>query len=63
VAVANEVFTPSAEEIEHARGLIAAMREAESQGKGAVSYRGQMVDYAMLPHAEAVVALAERLGV
>jgi citrate lyase subunit beta/citryl-CoA lyase len=61
VAIANEVFTPSAEEVDYAEGLIAAMKAAESAGQGAVSYRGQMIDYAMLPHAESVLALARRL--
>lgn len=61
VAIANEVFTPSAEEVEYAEGLIAAMKAAEAAGQGAVSYRGQMIDYAMLPHAESVLALARRL--
>ena len=63
VAVAHEVFTPTREEAEHAAGLIAAMQEAERAGLGAVSYRGQMVDYAMVPDAEEVVRMARRHGV
>jgi citrate lyase beta subunit len=39
------------------------MQEAESKGLGAVSYRGQMVDYAMIPHARDVVRAARRFGV
>ena len=60
VAVAAEVFTPTAEEVEYYAGMIEAMREAQARGDGAVSYRGMMVDYAMLPHAEEVVAEARR---
>lgn len=63
VAVAREVFTPTRDEVEYYEGLIQAMREAEARGDGAVSYRGTMVDYAMLPAAEAVLRDAERLGV
>jgi citrate lyase subunit beta/citryl-CoA lyase len=60
VAVAAEVFTPTPEEVEYYGGMIEAMRDGQARGDGAVSYRGMMVDYAMLPHAEAVVAEARR---
>lgn len=62
VAIANEVFTPTAAEIDYARGLIAAMEAAERAGAGAVSYRGTMVDYAMLPSSHATLAEARRRG-
>lgn len=61
--IANEVFTPDREEAEYFAGMIEAMREAERNALGAVTYGGQMVDYAMLPHAEAVVREARRRGV
>jgi citrate lyase subunit beta/citryl-CoA lyase len=54
------VFTPGAQEVEYYSGMIEAMRDAQARGDGAVSYRGMMVDYAMLPHAEEVVAEARR---
>ena len=38
------------------------MRAAEAAGSGAVTYRGQMVDYAMLPIAEEVLREARRCG-
>jgi citrate lyase subunit beta/citryl-CoA lyase len=60
VAVAAEVFAPTAEEVEYYRGMIEAMRDAQARGDGAVSYRGMMVDYAMLPHAQQVVGEADR---
>jgi len=61
VAVANRVLRPSAEEIEYFRGMLDAFAEAERAGLGAVSYRGAMIDYAMLPRARDVVAEAERM--
>jgi citrate lyase subunit beta/citryl-CoA lyase len=45
VAVINEVFTPSAEAIAHARVVIAAF--AAAPGAGVVSLDGEMLD---LPH-------------
>jgi citrate lyase subunit beta/citryl-CoA lyase len=63
VAIAHDVFTPTHEQAEHFAGMIAAMREAEAKGLGAVSYRGQMVDYAMIPYAQDLVRAARRFGV
>ena len=42
--------------------MLDAFKEAESKGLGAISYRGAMVDYAMLPVARQIVAEAERAG-
>jgi citrate lyase subunit beta/citryl-CoA lyase len=61
VDVMHEVFSPSAEEIEYARGLIAAFREGEARGVGAVKYEGMMVDYANVRLAERTLALVETL--
>lgn len=61
VGVMHEVFSPSAEEIEYARGLIAAFREGEARGVGAVKYEGMMVDYANVRLAERTLALVESL--
>jgi citrate lyase subunit beta/citryl-CoA lyase len=56
--VIHDVFTPTPEEVEYARGLIAAFRAGEQQGHGAVRYRGMMVDYANVKRAERTLALA-----
>ena len=58
VEVMHEVFSPTAEELEHAQGLLAAFREAEARGIAAVKYRGMMVDYANVRLAERTLALA-----
>ena len=56
VAVVNRVFTPTLEEFQHSLGMIEAFAEAEGKGLGAISYKGMMVDYAMLPLARQIVA-------
>ena len=61
VDVMHEVFSPSAKEIEYARGLIAAFREGEARGVGAVKYEGMMVDYANVRLAERTLALVAPL--
>jgi citrate lyase subunit beta/citryl-CoA lyase len=59
VDVMHEIFSPSAEELEYARGLIEAHREAAAAGVGAVKFRGMMVDYANVRLAERTLSLAQ----
>jgi len=57
VAIVNRVFTPSADEIAHYEGLIQAMDEARKVGIAAVTYKGDMVDEAMVKTAHEIIAL------
>ncbi len=63
VAIANEVFTPTADDIENWKGVVAAMAEAEKEGRAAVLFEGQLVDIAMRKTAEDMLEMARRLGV
>ena len=46
VAVVNEVFTPSDEEVAYHEELVATVERAVAEGHGAVRFRGQHVDLA-----------------
>lgn len=46
VTVANEVFSPTSEEIEVARAAVETYRQAEAEGVGAISHDGRLVDAA-----------------
>jgi citrate lyase subunit beta/citryl-CoA lyase len=48
IAPALDVFSPSQAEVDRARAMAAAYREAEAQGLGAVQVNGVMVDVAVL---------------
>jgi citrate lyase subunit beta/citryl-CoA lyase len=61
VDVMHTVFSPSELEVTYARGLIAAFREGEARGVGAVKYEGMMVDYANVRLAERTLSLAGAL--
>jgi len=61
VDVMHAVFSPSELEVAYARGLIAAFREGEARGVGAVKYEGMMVDYANVRLAERTLSLAGAL--
>jgi len=58
VPIVNRVFTPSAEEIAYFDGLIQAMEDARKRGIAAVTYKGDMVDEAMVKTAREMLALA-----
>jgi citrate lyase subunit beta/citryl-CoA lyase len=46
VSVANEVFSPTAEEVTVAERIVGAVRAAEADGSGAASVEGRMIDAA-----------------
>jgi citrate lyase subunit beta/citryl-CoA lyase len=46
VPIANEVFSPTADEIAQAKASIEAVQEAEAAGLGAASHNGVMIDAA-----------------
>ncbi len=62
VAIVNEVFTPSQEEIRYFQDLLSALREADRSGRGAASLDGVMIDVAMANRARAFLDLASSLG-
>ena len=56
IVLANEVMSPSEEEIAKARKIVAAMTKAEEEGMGAVSLDGKLIDYASIRQAEALIS-------
>ena len=59
VPLAHRAFTPSGEEVDRARRLIATYDEAVAAGHAAIAFEGQMVDEPLARHARAVVAAAD----
>jgi citrate lyase subunit beta/citryl-CoA lyase len=55
IAIANEVFSPSSEEIAQARRIIEAYQTAVAAGNGAISLDGRMIDAASIRLAQAVL--------
>ena len=62
IAIANEVFTPSAEAVTEAREILAAMEQAKANGEGATVYKGRLVDIASIKQAEVIVRQSELIG-
>lgn len=62
INLANEVFTPPAREIEKAQRILAALKEAAAQGKGAAALDGRLIDAASERMANNVVKVAEAIA-
>jgi citrate lyase subunit beta / citryl-CoA lyase len=63
VPIVNQVYTPTAEEIAFHKGLLEAMAEAEKKGIAAVTYKGDMVDEAMVKTSRELLEFARSIGV
>lgn len=61
VAMANEIYSPSAAEVEKAKRILEAMEQAQKEGKGAVSLDGRLIDIASIKQAENLVRKAEAI--
>lgn len=59
IPLVNGIYAPSKAEIQQAKEVIWAIREAESKGSGVISLNGKMVDKPIVERAERVVALAK----
>ena len=62
IELANQVMSPGNEEVDRARRILVAMKDAAEHGKGAVSLDGRLVDYASIRQAEVLVEKANRIA-
>lgn len=62
IALANEVYRPSDEEIAHALRVVAAAEAADAKGVGAYVVDGKMIDPPFVRRAQAIVEMGRRLG-
>jgi malyl-CoA/(S)-citramalyl-CoA lyase len=62
IEIAQRVFSPSVEDIAHARRVVAAMSRHSGDGTGAVLLEGKMEDDASLKQCLVLVELAEQLA-
>ena len=58
----NEVYSPSAEQIDRARREIEAFEEAASVGRGSTSLDGKVVDVPVVKRAQALIERAREMG-
>jgi citrate lyase subunit beta/citryl-CoA lyase len=61
IELANEVFSPQPSEVERARRIIVALKEAEKEGRGAAALDGKMIDAASERMARNVLLVSEAI--
>ena len=61
VPLTHQMFTPSDEEIAHAKAVVAAFDESESKGLASIQLDGYFVDYPIVDKSRRVLALADSL--
>ena len=59
--IINATFSPSPEEIDYARRVVAAFEDAERAGKGATSLDGKVIDVPVMKRARALLEVAESI--
>jgi citrate lyase subunit beta/citryl-CoA lyase len=62
VSIANDTWAPSAQDVEHARKVIAAFNEALAEGKGVVQLDGKMIENLHVANAERAIAIADAIA-
>ena len=59
----NRAFSPTPEEIEYSRAVVAAFDAAQAKGEGSIAFGGQLIDLPIVERARRTLALAEAVGV
>lgn len=62
IDAANVAFSPSQEDLEYAVEVLKAFEDAKASGLGAIAFRGQFLDLAIVNRANQTVALCKSLG-
>jgi citrate lyase subunit beta/citryl-CoA lyase len=63
IEVVNEIFAPKEKEIEKAKTILAAIKEAEKRGSGVIAVNGKMVDRPVVIRAQRTIDLAIASGI
>lgn len=62
LATVNRLFSPSADEVAHAQGLIAAHHAALAEGKGVSTFKGKLIEVLHVAEAHRTLKIAEVIG-
>jgi citrate lyase subunit beta/citryl-CoA lyase len=62
VDIANDVWAPSDEEVEHARRVIEAFEAATAEGRGVITVDGRMIENLHVANAQRTLAVADAIA-
>lgn len=57
----NALFSPTPEDVDYARKVVAAFEEAQSRGEGAIAFGGQLIDLPIIERARRTIRVHEEL--
>lgn len=63
IPVINQIYSPSQDEINHARDIVSVVAEATARGEGAVRHKSTMLDYALVRTAMDLLKRAQEVGI
>jgi len=61
IDLANSIYSPTEEEVEEAQEILLQMKEAEKKGKGAVAFKGKLLDIVSIKQATNIVNMANKI--
>jgi malyl-CoA/(S)-citramalyl-CoA lyase len=61
IPLANQVFTPAAQEVERAHRILEQLKRAQAEGRGAVALDGRMIDAASIRQAQMLVGKVHQI--
>jgi len=61
IEICNKIFSPTKEEIEHAKRVVQAFNEAESSGMAAIQVDGKFVDYPVVKRSKRILRIAQKI--
>ena len=62
IDIINETFSPKPEDVEYARQVVEAWRQAEAAGRGSLDLNGRMVDVPVVKRAQSLLAQVEAIA-
>lgn len=62
IDIINATFSPSSQEIEHAKRVLAAFEAAEHQGRASTSLNGKVIDVPVVKRARAILEMADSVA-
>ena len=62
IDIINATFSPSPQEVEHAKRVLAAFEATEHQGRGSTSLNGKVIDVPVVKRARAILEMADRVA-
>ena len=61
IDLANSIYSPTDEEVLEAQEILVQMKEAEKKGKGAVAFKGKLLDIVSIKQATNIVKIAKKI--